>query len=53
MASQVNKQMIIEACGNFVGVKHAVSMGQVNPNKALRRKPNKCFHIIKTTHDFS
>jgi hypothetical protein len=27
-------------------------MRQVNPNKASRRKPNKCFHIIKTTHDF-
>jgi hypothetical protein len=27
-------------------------MRQVNPNKAARRKPNKCFHIIKTTHDF-
>jgi hypothetical protein len=36
--------MIIEAYG--------VSMRQVNPNKASRRKPNKCFHIIETTHDF-
>jgi hypothetical protein len=27
-------------------------MRQVKPNKASRRKPNKCFHIIKTTHDF-
>jgi hypothetical protein len=27
-------------------------MRQVNPNKASSRKPNKCFHIIKTTHDF-
>jgi hypothetical protein len=27
-------------------------MRQVNPNKASRRKPNKCFRIIKTTHDF-
>jgi hypothetical protein len=44
--------MIIEAYGDFVRVKHIVSMRQVNPNKASRRKPNKCFHIIKTTHDF-
>jgi hypothetical protein len=44
--------MIIEAYGDFVRVNHVVSMRQVNPNKALRRKPNKCFHIIKTTHDF-
>jgi hypothetical protein len=27
-------------------------MRQVNPNKASRRKSNKCFHIIKTTNDF-
>jgi hypothetical protein len=27
-------------------------MRQVNPNKASRRKPNKCFHKIKTMHDF-
>jgi hypothetical protein len=27
-------------------------MRQVNPNKASRRKPNKCFQIIKTIHDF-
>jgi hypothetical protein len=27
-------------------------MHQVNPNKASRRKPNKCFQIIKTMHDF-
>jgi hypothetical protein len=27
-------------------------MRQVNPNKTSRRKPNKCFQIIKTTHDF-
>jgi hypothetical protein len=27
-------------------------MRQVNPNKASRRKPNKCFYIIKTTYDF-
>jgi hypothetical protein len=52
MASQVKNQMIIEAYGDFVRVKHVVSMCQVNPNKASRRKPNKCFHIIKTTHDF-
>jgi hypothetical protein len=44
--------MIIEAYGDFVRVKHVVSMRQVNPNKESRRKPNKCFHIIKTTHDF-
>jgi hypothetical protein len=44
--------MIIETSGDFVRVKHVVSMRQVNPNKASRRKPNKCFHIIKTTHDF-
>jgi hypothetical protein len=44
--------MGIEAYGNFVRVKHVVSMRQVNPNKASKRKPNKCFHIIKTTHDF-
>jgi hypothetical protein len=49
MASQVKNQMIIEACGDFVRVKHIVSMHQVNLNKA---KPNKYFHIIKTTHDF-
>jgi hypothetical protein len=52
MASQVKNQMIIEAYGNFVRVKHVVSIRQVNPNKASKRKPNKCFHIIKTTHDF-
>jgi hypothetical protein len=52
MASQVKNQMIIEAYGDFVRVKHVVSMRHVNPNKALRRTPNKCFHIIKTTHDF-
>jgi hypothetical protein len=40
--------MIIEAYGDFVRAKHVVSMRQVNPNKASRRKPNKCFHIIKT-----
>jgi hypothetical protein len=52
MASQVKNQMIIVAYGDFVRVKHVVSMRQVNPNKASRRKPNKCFHKIKTTHDF-
>jgi hypothetical protein len=52
MTSQVKNQMIIEAYGDFVRVKHVVSMRQVNPNKASRRKPSKCFHIIKTTHDF-
>jgi hypothetical protein len=41
MASQVKNQMIIEAYGDFI------SMRQVSPNKASRRKPNKCFHIIK------
>jgi hypothetical protein len=53
MASQFQNQMIIKAYGDFVGVKHVVSMCEVNPNKASRRKPNKFFHIIKTTHDFS
>jgi hypothetical protein len=52
VASQVKNQMIIEAYGDFVRVKHVVSTRQVNPNKASRRKPNKCFHIIKTMHDF-
>jgi hypothetical protein len=52
MVSQVKNQMIIESYGDFVRAKHVVSMRQVNPNKASRRKPNKCFHIIKTTHDF-
>jgi hypothetical protein len=47
MASQVKNQMIIEAYGDFVRVKHVV-----DPNKASRRKPNKCFHIIKATRDF-
>jgi hypothetical protein len=45
MASQVKNQMIIEAYDDFVRVKHVVSKRQVNPNKASRRKPNKCFHI--------
>jgi hypothetical protein len=52
MASQVKNQVIIEAYGDFVRVKHVVSMRQVNPNKAARRKLNKCFHKIKTTHNF-
>jgi hypothetical protein len=52
MVSKVKNQMIIEVYGNFVRVKHVVSMRQVNPNKASRRKPNKCIDIIKTTHDF-
>jgi hypothetical protein len=52
MASPVKNQMIIKAYGDFVRVKHVVSMRQVNPNKASRTKPNKCFHIIKTMHDF-
>jgi hypothetical protein len=52
MASQVKNQMIIEAYGDFVRVKHIVSIRQVNPNKVSRRKPNKCFCIIKTMHDF-
>jgi hypothetical protein len=51
MASQVKNQMIIEAYGDFVRVKHVVSMRQVKPNKASRRKPKKCFHIIKIMHD--
>jgi hypothetical protein len=51
MTLHVKNQMIIEAYGDFVRVKHVVSMRQV-PNKASRRKPNKCFHIIKTTHYF-
>jgi hypothetical protein len=36
MASQVKNQMIIEAYGDFVIVKHVVSMRQVNPNKASK-----------------
>jgi hypothetical protein len=44
--------MIIKAYGDFVRVKYVVSMRQVNPNKASRRKSNKCFHKIKITHDF-
>jgi hypothetical protein len=52
MVSQVKNQMTIEAYGDFLRVKHVVSICQVNPNKASRRKLNKCFHIIKTMHDF-
>jgi hypothetical protein len=45
--------MIIEAYGDFVRVKHVVSMRQVNPNKALKEKTTIiCSNIIKTTHDF-
>jgi hypothetical protein len=51
--SEVKKQMIIEANGDFVGVKHVVSMRQVNPNKASKEKTIiTCSNIIKTTHDF-
>jgi hypothetical protein len=38
MASQVKNQMIIEAYGDFVRVKHIISMRQVNPNKASKEK---------------
>jgi hypothetical protein len=38
MASQVKNQMIINAYGDFVRVKHVVSMCQVNPNKASKEK---------------
>jgi hypothetical protein len=45
--------MIIEAYGDFVRVKHVVSMRQVNPNKASKEKTTiTCSHIRKTTHDF-
>jgi hypothetical protein len=45
--------MIIEAYGDFVRVKHVVSMRQVNPNKASKEKTRIiCSHITKTTHDF-
>jgi hypothetical protein len=45
--------MIIEAYGDFVRVKHVVSMRQVNPNKASKEKTTiTCSHIIKITHDF-
>jgi hypothetical protein len=54
MVSQVKNQMIIEACGDFVRVKHVVSMHQVNPNKASKEKTTIiCSYITKTTHDFS
>jgi hypothetical protein len=44
--------MIIEAYGNFVRVKHVVSMRQVNPNKASKKKTTIiCSHITKTTLD--
>jgi hypothetical protein len=53
VVSQVKNQMIIEADGDFVRVKHVVSMRQVNPNKASKEKTTiTCSHIIKTTHDF-
>jgi hypothetical protein len=38
MVSQVKNQMIIEAYGNLLRVKHVVSMRQVNPNKASKEK---------------
>jgi hypothetical protein len=38
MASQVKNQTIIEAYGDFVRVKHVVSMRQVNPNKESKEK---------------
>jgi hypothetical protein len=38
MESQVKNKMIIEAYGDFVRVKHVVSMRQVNPNKASKEK---------------
>jgi hypothetical protein len=45
--------MIIEANGDFAGVKHVVSMRQVNPNKASKEKTTiRCSNMIKTTHDF-
>jgi hypothetical protein len=47
VASQVKNQMIIEAYGDLLRVKYVVSMCQVNQIKHQRRKPNKCFHIIK------
>jgi hypothetical protein len=52
VVSQVKNQMIIEAYGNFLKVKHGVSMHQVNPNKASKEKTTiTCSHIIKTMHD--
>jgi hypothetical protein len=45
--------MIIEAYGDFVRVKHIVSMRQVNPNKASKEKTTIiCCHITKTMLDF-
>jgi hypothetical protein len=38
MASQVKNQMIIEAYGDFLRVKHIVSMRQVNQNKTSKEK---------------
>jgi hypothetical protein len=38
MASQVKNQMIVEAYGDFIRVKQVVSMSQVNPNKASKKK---------------
>jgi hypothetical protein len=38
MASQVKNQMMIEAYGDLLRVKHVVSMRQVNPNKASKEK---------------
>jgi hypothetical protein len=53
VVSQVKNQMIIEDYGDFVRVKHVVSMRQVNPNKASKEKTTIiCSHITKTTHDF-
>jgi hypothetical protein len=53
VAPQVKNQMIIEVYGDFVRVKHVVSMRQVSPNKASKEKTTiTCSHIIKTTHDF-
>jgi hypothetical protein len=44
--------MIIEAYGDFVRVKHVVSMHQVNPNKASKEKTTIiCSNITKTMHD--
>jgi hypothetical protein len=49
MASQVKNQMIIKAYGDFVRVKHVVSMRHVNPNKN-----NACFfqRLIKQSQSF-
>jgi hypothetical protein len=44
--------MIIEASGDFVRVKHVVSMRQVNPNKALKEKMKLMLPNNKTMHDF-